>query len=128
MLAAMSNAEPTALKQRVIGRPFQPGVSGNPAGRAKGGRNRLSEQFVVDLADAWQKNGVQALERCALEEPAQFVRVIAGLLPRDISIDVKVDVSEFANRFRSALAMLGNEPLPKPRRSLRNEPRVIDHD
>jgi hypothetical protein len=121
----MSNAEPAALKQRVIGKPFQPGQSGNPNGRPKGGRNRLSEQFVADLADTWQKHGVAALERCATESPDVFVRTIASLLPRDISIDVKVDVSEFANRFRSALAMLGNEPaLPRPRRSLR----VIDHD
>ena len=124
----MSNAEPAAPQQRIIGRPFQPGQSGNPAGRPRGSRNRLADAFISDLADAWQTHGAQALARCALEEPSQFVRVYAGLLPRDVNLNLSIDPVEFAGRFRSALAMLGNEPtLPKPRRLLPNEP-VIDHD
>lgn len=31
----MTNADNTATKQRVVGRPFPKGVSGNPAGRPK---------------------------------------------------------------------------------------------
>jgi hypothetical protein len=96
----------------------------NGGGRKPGSRAKLGEQFVSDLRDCWQKHGAQALERCALEEPAQFVRVMASLLPKDINLNVAVDVTEFANRFRTAMEMLGNEPaLPRPRRSLR----VVDN-
>ncbi len=48
------------------------------------------------------------------------------LLPRDINLNLSIDPAEFAGRFRSALELLGNEPLPKQRRLLRKE-RVIDH-
>ena len=120
-------AEPTAPQQRVIGRPFQPGQSGNPAGRVKGSRNRLADSFISDLRDIWEAHGIQALEKCAIEQPEVLIKVVAGLMPRDLNINMSIDPVEFAGRFRSALEMLGNEPLPKQRRSLRNAPRVIDH-
>jgi hypothetical protein len=40
---------PTAPKERVIGRPFEPGQSGNPNGRPKGARNKLGEDFIQAL-------------------------------------------------------------------------------
>lgn len=39
--------EPTEKKQRSNLKPFKPGQSGNPAGRPKGTRNKLSENFVA---------------------------------------------------------------------------------
>lgn len=48
----MTDAENTNPKQR--GRPFQAGVSGNPNGRPKGSRNRvtiLAEQLVDGVAE-----------------------------------------------------------------------------
>jgi hypothetical protein len=71
-----------------------------------------------DLADAWQKHGIEALERCAQEEPAQFVRTIAGMLPKDIRIDATLDAVTFAARFEAACEMLGNARQPK----------LIEHD
>jgi|SRR3954447_5023620 hypothetical protein len=108
----MSNAEPTAQQQRVIGRPYRPGESGNPAGRPRGSRNRLADQFIFDLHNSWIEHGVDALARCARDEPGVYVRVIAGLMPRDIGISVTatVDAVDFAQNFRAALALLGNEP------------------
>jgi hypothetical protein len=34
-------------------RPFEPGVSGNPAGRPKGSRNKLSEAFLQLSKSTW---------------------------------------------------------------------------
>jgi hypothetical protein len=48
-------ADNTAKKQR--GRPFEPGQSGNPAGRPKGSRNKLAEGFVAALYDDWSEHG-----------------------------------------------------------------------
>jgi hypothetical protein len=93
-------------------------VSGNPAGRPRGARGKLSEDFLADLHAAWNEHGTTALQRCALEEPAQFCRIVANLLPRDLDINLTatVDVADFATRFRTAVELLGNTPprLSKP--------------
>jgi hypothetical protein len=120
----MSNADITAPKQR--GTPFPPGVSGNPAGRPRGSRGKLSEDFLADLHAAWSAHGATALERCALEEPGTFVKVIANLLPRNVDINLTaavVDVASFREKFRNAVSLLGNEPprLRKPLRTIEHE-------
>lgn len=101
---------------------FIMGHSGN-GGRKPGARSKLSTQFVEDLRDCWEKHGISALERCAIEEPGMFVRTVAGLLPRDVRIDVAIDVGEFASNFRQALQLLGNEPALPRRKAMK----VIDH-
>jgi hypothetical protein len=102
---------------------FQPGNNGGP-GRKPGSRNALGQAFLEDLRDAWERHGAMALARCAVDEPAQFVRVVAGLLPRDVNLNVAIDATEFAAKFKQAVAMLGNDPdvLPAPKRM-----KVINH-
>jgi hypothetical protein len=119
----MSNADVTAPKQR--GTPFPPGVSGNPAGRPRGSRGKLSEDFLQDLHAAWNAHGIQALERCAMEEPSQFCKLIANLLPRDVNLNLTpdLDVADFTTKFRNAVQLLGNDPprLRKPLRTIEHE-------
>jgi Family of unknown function (DUF5681) len=62
---------------------FKPGQSGNPGGRPKGSRNKLSEEFFQDLYDVWQAFGKPALETMAMLYPAEFVRLVASLLPKE---------------------------------------------
>lgn len=114
--AAMGEATPSALDRDQRTGRFLAGNGGN-GGRKPGSRNKLGEQFVADLRDAWEAYGPEALRRCATEEPAQFVRVIAGLMPKDINLNVGIDPTEFAGRFRQAVELLGNpapERLPRP--------------
>jgi hypothetical protein len=107
---------------------FKSGNVGGP-GRKPGSRNKLGEAFLEDLLDAWNEHGATALERCATEEPAQFVRVVASLMPKDINLNVALDPGEFVERFRSAQAMLGNAEPPGLRRPLRTiAPRTIEHE
>src|SRR5262249_48240399 len=63
--------------------PWKPGQSGNPAGRPKGSRNKLSEEFFQDLCDAWQAFGKPALETMAMLYPVEFVRLVASLIPKE---------------------------------------------
>jgi hypothetical protein len=85
-------ADNTAAKQHVIGRPFAPGQSGNPHGRPRGARSKLSEDFLRDLHEAWKKHGRVALTACATTDPSAFVKVVAGLLPRETSLDVDISI------------------------------------
>ena len=52
------------------------------------GRNKLSEDFVADLHESWQTHGKTAIERCVAEKPDVYLKVVAGLLPKDVNIKV----------------------------------------
>lgn len=70
--------------------PYEKGNSGNPAGRPKGARSRLSDRFLGDLAEHWQANGKQALQKAYEKNPVEYVRVVASLLPKNVAVDVDV--------------------------------------
>ena len=67
---------------------FKPGQSGNPKGRPQGSRNKLSEEFFRDLCDAWTAFGKPALMSAAWQNPTDFVRVVAQLMPKDVGVTV----------------------------------------
>jgi len=103
---------------------FVTGSKGGP-GRRPGSRNKLGEQFAFDLRDVWSRRGIEVLERCAEEDPAALLRVIASLLPKTVDLNISLDVAGFASKFAAAYELLGNNPEP-PR--VRRPLRVIDHD
>jgi hypothetical protein len=78
------DAEDTGPKQRGV--PFKPGQSGNPAGRPKGARNRLSEDFLRVLADDFAENGVEAIEAARVESPSRYMAIIASLMPKQVEL------------------------------------------
>jgi hypothetical protein len=68
------------------------GQSGNPKGRPKGARHKFSELFLYDLANAWKKHGIKALEETIKTKPTEFVRVAAAILPKIVETTVRTEL------------------------------------
>ena len=77
--AASGNAGPNQGR-------FQPGQSGNPAGRPRGSKSKLSDDFWIDMHEAWQKGGKDAIAAMMREEPGRFIDCVARALPKDVNV------------------------------------------
>src|SRR6516165_2141569 len=56
----------------------------------RGSRNKLGEKFLDALLAEWRRSGKKALERTAGDDPVAFVKVVAGLLPKEIAQTLNV--------------------------------------
>jgi Family of unknown function (DUF5681) len=62
---------------------FNPGQSGNPAGKPRGSRNKLAEAALRELCADFEGNGMTAIVRCREERPDIYLRIVAlSLLPK----------------------------------------------
>jgi len=67
---------------------FVPGVSGNPAGKPKGARTKLGEQFLSALQEDFEANGVEAIQQVREKKPHEYLKVIASLMPKDLNLNL----------------------------------------
>ena len=79
----MRVTDKTAKKQG----QWQPGQSGNPAGRPKGARNKLSENFLNAFARDFEQHGAAVIEKVRNERPQDYLKVAASLLPKQMEIE-----------------------------------------
>ena len=73
--------------------PWQPGQSGNPAGRYLGSRQKLTEKFINDLSEFYEQEGAALIKRLADENPAALIQVVARLLPKESHIEISAGSS-----------------------------------
>ena len=80
----------SSFKRRPGGKPFQPGVSGNPAGKPKGTPNKITvalrEAILAAGEAAGGEGGLTAyLTRLALENSSAYAGLLAKVLPTTLS-------------------------------------------
>jgi hypothetical protein len=64
---------------------FAPGRM-KTGGRVKGVKNRLSHAFLTALAEDFELYGIDALRITRTERPADYIKIVAGLMPRELEI------------------------------------------
>lgn len=77
---------PPIQERKLPANAWQAGVSGNPAGRPKGSRNKLGEDFTQALYDDFKQHGVAAVVATRERDPAKYVSIIASLLPKEVEM------------------------------------------
>lgn len=77
---------------------FKAGESGNPAGRPRGARNKLSEAFLEAVFKDFQKAaeedatvGEKAIAAMRTDRPNEYARMIASILAKEVDATSKVN-------------------------------------
>jgi hypothetical protein len=74
------------IKEAGIKTRFQKGVSPNPGGKPVGSRNRLQGDFLKALSEDFAQHGKAAIEQTRKQSPAQYLKVVASLMPKELEI------------------------------------------
>jgi hypothetical protein len=77
---------------------FQKGnnASNGKGGRPLGSRTKLCKRLLEDLFADWQEGGQAAIKMMRIERPAEYVRVMCGILPKEMLFETG-SVSELAD-------------------------------
>ena len=107
-ISAAENSVETAPKKKVIGRPFEPGKSGNPGGRPKNDYRAILavRAFEILCEEGKLDKSAREVSRLILRNPKMF-QVAAdgafGKVPQTINLQGEISVaSRVEERLRSA--------------------------
>jgi hypothetical protein len=111
MTKRTGNGQPKEFVRDAEGR-FTPGSGGRP----RDARSRLQKDFVYALQEDFEKHGAGVIRIVRVEEPAQYLKIIASILPKELEITQNAlnglpdeELEAILNAARSALGT-DNEP------------------
>ena len=82
---------------------WQPGQSGNPAGRTRGSRNKLSEEVICALLRDFREHGQKAIAKVRRTQPAAYLKVLALLVPREHKVEHSNPLKELTDEQLEAM-------------------------
>ena len=91
---------------------WKPGQSGNPAGRPKGSRNKLCQDFCSDLYEDWLAHGKQVFADVRAKSPEVYLKVVASLVPRHFTLESGISEmtdEQLLQRIKELTASLAGE-------------------
>lgn len=110
MTEKSATVQPASVgKKQNLATRFKPGQSGNPAGRVPGTRNRFSELFIKTVGEHFQTHGQAVLDRCAIENPEGYLKIVGRIVPKQIEETLEVRAShdlQFTQKQKIAQAWL----------------------
>ncbi len=76
----------TSRPSRLPPHQFKPGEVVPGRGRPKGSRAKISESFLRDVYEAWEKHGMKVLLEVIEKQPVAFMKTVSYLIPREWNI------------------------------------------
>jgi hypothetical protein len=87
---------------------FKAGDKPRSPGR-KGIRNRLSNALLEALAKEFEEYGDQAVRITRIEKPVEFLKIVAGLLPKEFEVTATSQVNDLSDEELDALIELARQ-------------------
>lgn len=111
-------AAPSASLQRIVGKPFAPGQSGNPAGRKPGSKNKLSELFIAAMRSDFAEHGADAIAQLRNRDPGAYLAAIRSMIPQHVIAEdadkhPTINHSELSDDEWAAVTDADGNPLDK---------------
>lgn len=87
--ASATRSHTTDPKLKAPPTAFKAGAewTGNRAGRPKGSRNKLGEDFLTALQADFSAHGIAVIQTVREERPHEYLKVIAGILPKELNVN-----------------------------------------
>jgi Family of unknown function (DUF5681) len=82
---------------------WQPGRSGNPAGRPRGSRNALNEEVICALLRDFKQHGQKAVARVRQTQPAAYLKALVLLCPREHQVEHRNLIKELSDEQLEAM-------------------------
>ena len=82
---------------------WQPGQSGNLAGRTRGSRNKLSEAVICALLRDFSKHGEKAIAKVRRTQPAAYLKILALMVPREHKVEHSNPLKELTDEELEAM-------------------------